>query len=315
MVKRRCSAEETQLLFRSSDPAPWFTFEVAPLFDGPWSIVGLVSLAGLALMPFGVRYFRSQFEPVPISLTLSAQDRQVEVRWNHLSPIVREAVRGTIEILDGERLRSAVLSADDLSYGNIVYMGQSGDLQIRLEIENAKGQKTHEGVRFIEPFPFMKRNRRPVIIDAAESLHTETTPLFSKATPDEQTLADVNGSDKNTAVERAERTKSGSLRTEPAKVESTRSEGPKSRQTGPDSPSDAPSETYLQLAATSKLDAEITVHELRQKRFQSRMAEIPGKADTYRVLVGPVRDGNMRKLRIDLQDAGFPGNGAIIRTF
>jgi cell division septation protein DedD len=268
MVKRRHCVEETQL-FGSSDPPPWFTFQVATFFERPWRIVGLVLLAGLALI--GVRYYRSQLEPVPISLNLSEQDNQIQVRWNHSSPSIREAVRGTIEILDGDRSRSAALSADDLSYGNITYMGQTGDMQIRLEIENAKGQKTQEGVRFIEPFPFVKSNNMPVTADASEPLRT------------------------------AQRTKSGPLHTELAKP--------------PEHSSGVPSETYLQLAATSKFDAEIIVDGLRQKRFESRMAEIPEKAGTYRILVGPVRDGNLKKLRVDLQDAGFPGNGAIIRTF
>jgi hypothetical protein len=136
-----------------SDPVPRFTFEFAKFFEGPRSMVGLVLLASLALMPLGVRYYRSRPEPVPISLTMSEHNRQIQVRWNHFSRIILEGVQGSIEIVDGKQSRSAALSADDLSRGNVTYMRQTGDVQIRLEVENAKGQKTQEVVHFIEPHP------------------------------------------------------------------------------------------------------------------------------------------------------------------
>jgi hypothetical protein len=54
---------------------------------------------------------------------------------------------------------------------------------------------------------------------------------------------------------------------------------------------------------------------LRKKGFKSRAAEIPGKAGTFRVLVGPLESEALNKTRADLQGAGFPGNAAIKRTF
>lgn len=55
---------------------------------------------------------------------------------------------------------------------------------------------------------------------------------------------------------------------------------------------------------------------LRKKGFKAMAAEIEEKPGTFRVLVGPVADsGNTNKLRADLQEAGFPGNAAIRRTF
>jgi cell division septation protein DedD len=75
-------------------------------------------------------------------------------------------------------------------------------------------------------------------------------------------------------------------------------------------------QAYLQLAATSQHEAEIMVDVLRKKGFKAMAAEIDEKPGTFRVLVGPVADaGNTNKLRSDLQDAGFPGNAAIRRTF
>jgi hypothetical protein len=45
------------------------------------------------------------------------------------------------------------------------------------------------------------------------------------------------------------------------------------------------------------------------------VAEIPDKRGTFRVLVGPLADGNVNKTKADLQAAGFPGDKAIKRTY
>ena len=136
-----------------SDPTPRFRFEFAKFLDGLWGIVGLALLAGLASMPLGVRYYRSLPEPAPISLTISEHSSQIQIRWNHSSRVIREAAQGSIEILDGKQSRSAALTADDLSHGSVTYMRQTGDVQIRLEVESAAGQKTQEVTRFIERHP------------------------------------------------------------------------------------------------------------------------------------------------------------------
>jgi cell division septation protein DedD len=83
----------------------------------------------------------------------------------------------------------------------------------------------------------------------------------------------------------------------------------------PPSDEPAPGQTYLQLAATSKREADIMVDVLRQKKFKAMAAEIPEKRGTYRVLVGPLADSAVNQMRSDLQGAGFPGNAAIRRTF
>ena len=73
--------------------------------------------------------------------------------------------------------------------------------------------------------------------------------------------------------------------------------------------------TYLQLAATSKHEADVMVDVLRQKGFKSMAAEIAEKAGTFRVLVGPVTDATINLTRAELQKTGFPGSAAIRRTF
>ncbi|HEV2200848.1 MAG TPA: SPOR domain-containing protein [Bryobacteraceae bacterium] len=73
--------------------------------------------------------------------------------------------------------------------------------------------------------------------------------------------------------------------------------------------------SYLQLAATSKREADVLVDVLREKGFRALTAEIQEKPGTWRVLVGPVPEGGTNALRSDLQKAGFPGNAAIPRAF
>jgi cell division septation protein DedD len=73
--------------------------------------------------------------------------------------------------------------------------------------------------------------------------------------------------------------------------------------------------SYLQLAATDKDKADIMVDMLRKKKFPSMAAEIPEKAGLFRVLVGPLPEGALNKTKVDLQDAGFPGNKAIRKVF
>lgn len=96
----------------------------------------------------------------------------------------------------------------------------------------------------------------------------------------------------------------------PAKPEKVKSEPAHSAASHPSA-----GQTYLQLAATSKHEADIMVDVLRKKSFRAMAAEIDEKPGTYRVLVGPITDTTANKMRADLQGAGFPGNAAIRRTF
>ena len=61
--------------------------------------------------------------------------------------------------------------------------------------------------------------------------------------------------------------------------------------------------------------AEIMVELLRKKSFSAITAEVPEKPGVFRVLVGPVAEADVAKIRTDLQNASFPGKDAIKRTF
>jgi hypothetical protein len=73
--------------------------------------------------------------------------------------------------------------------------------------------------------------------------------------------------------------------------------------------------TYLQLSAVDHDAAEIMVELLRKKNFSAMAAEVPDKPGVFRVLVGPLSETDVNKIRADLQNASFPGKEAIKRTF
>jgi len=77
----------------------------------------------------------------------------------------------------------------------------------------------------------------------------------------------------------------------------------------------AAGQSYLQLAATGKHEADVMVDVLRKKSFSAMTAEITEKPGTFRVLVGPIPDGGIGKMRADLESLGFPGNKGIKRIF
>jgi cell division septation protein DedD len=63
--------------------------------------------------------------------------------------------------------------------------------------------------------------------------------------------------------------------------------------------------TYLQVAATRKLEAELLVEVLGKKGFPAKMQPVPDSA-LFRVLVGPLSDtAVLEKMRGDLTAAGF----------
>jgi len=76
-----------------------------------------------------------------------------------------------------------------------------------------------------------------------------------------------------------------------------------------------PAGLYLQLAATTRHEADLEVDVLRKKKFPATSMEVPEKAGIFRVLVGPLAEGGVNRAREELQGAGFPGKSAIVKKF
>jgi cytoskeletal protein RodZ len=71
--------------------------------------------------------------------------------------------------------------------------------------------------------------------------------------------------------------------------------------------------TYLQLVATTKTDADRLVELLRKNGFKALDYQIPDDPNRYRVMVGPIPDGGVNKMRADLTAKSFPGEHAIVK--
>jgi len=67
----------------------------------------------------------------------------------------------------------------------------------------------------------------------------------------------------------------------------------------------APGQTFLQVAAVRRPEAELMVDVLKRRGFSARVAPVPDKPE-FRVLVGPLQDSAaLAKTQADLQLAGF----------
>ena len=73
--------------------------------------------------------------------------------------------------------------------------------------------------------------------------------------------------------------------------------------------------TYLQLSATHRAEAETYVDVLKKKGFSAIAAAHPDNHELFRVLVGPVPQGDLNKTRASLQAAGFPVDKAFPQKF
>jgi cell division septation protein DedD len=98
---------------------------------------------------------------------------------------------------------------------------------------------------------------------------------------------------------------------EPAKPE-PKKESPRP---GPLSSQPEQGKTYLQLVATGKPDADAMADLLRKNGFMAFDYEVVERPGLYRVMVGPVLDSGINKLRADLQAKSFPGDHAIKKSF
>jgi len=76
-----------------------------------------------------------------------------------------------------------------------------------------------------------------------------------------------------------------------------------------------PGRVYLQLSATERDSAEGMADLLRSKKFPAIAAQVPERPALYRVLVGPLSEGDIAKTRADLKANSFPADEAVRRVF
>jgi hypothetical protein len=102
----------------------------------------------------GLRYWMSTGSTTePIALVVVERDGQLQIAWNHTAKPVAGATAGSIEIIDGAVPRTIKLSRQELSEGKITYVRKTGDIEVRMTVQDDKGEKTEEASRFLGPPP------------------------------------------------------------------------------------------------------------------------------------------------------------------
>jgi hypothetical protein len=113
----------------------------------PWLVAWVLVLAALTVL--GLRYFVLRPTVEPISLAVLEHEGQLQIAWNHSSRAVAQAIRGTLEISDGGDTKRIAMTPGDLQRGNLTYQRHSGDVEVRLIVEEEGGEKTQEASRFL----------------------------------------------------------------------------------------------------------------------------------------------------------------------
>jgi type IV secretory pathway VirB10-like protein len=181
-----------------------------------------------------------------------------------------------------------------------------------------------------EPSIARKTDTKPMVVDspaptAATTAPTPTTPAPAVESPRPLETAVEKPAEVKPEPPKPEPTKTVTSKSEPAPKRETKAEkaadkaaekAQKAEKARP-TPSNVPvaGQTYLQLSATSKQDADAYVEVLRKNSFPSIDVEVPNKPGTYRVLVGPLAPGEINRTKADLQAKGLPGNAAFPQHF
>jgi hypothetical protein len=113
----------------------------------PW-LVGWAVLVILAVV-FGLRYWMLRPAQEPILLAVVEHDGLLRIEWNHSARPVTAAVHGTLVINDGSNTQTYALSPRELTAGNYTYERKTGDVEVRMSVEDSDGTKVQEASRFL----------------------------------------------------------------------------------------------------------------------------------------------------------------------
>ncbi len=102
----------------------------------------------VAAVVLGLRYWMPSAQE-PISLAVVERDGELQILWNHAAKPVANAVRGSLQILDGPDTRTVSLTPQALASGQFTYQRKSGDIEVRMTVENSEGAKREEASRFL----------------------------------------------------------------------------------------------------------------------------------------------------------------------
>ena len=116
-----------------------------------WLGGALVVIAGLTVT--GARFLATGASNESIALGVLEREGQLDIQWNRQSAPVSQAVRGSLEVADGPKTRTIPLKPADLALGKFSYKRDTGDIQVRMIVEEPNGSKVQEASRFLGPPP------------------------------------------------------------------------------------------------------------------------------------------------------------------
>jgi len=137
---------EAPVLAQPPDPGPQFLPPQPAKRKWPWLLAWALVL--IAAIVFGLRYWMPS-TPEPISLAVVERDGELQIEWNHAAKPVANAIRGSLQIMDGSESRTVALTPQGLASGKFTYQRKSGDVEVRMTVENAGGAKSQEASRFL----------------------------------------------------------------------------------------------------------------------------------------------------------------------
>ena len=123
----------------------------APRRKWPWLVTW--ALVVIAIAVIGLRYWMTNSEAEPISLAVIEHDGQLQIEWNRTSKPVADAARAALEITDGTESKTMPLTAAQLASGHFTYARKTGDIEVRMTVEDGRGGKVQEASRFLGRAP------------------------------------------------------------------------------------------------------------------------------------------------------------------
>jgi len=145
---------------QSSPQRPWRPFKVALILAIGVAIGGAGYETRESWLPWTLAKARAVLphEPDPyLALAVGDDNGQLKIQWDRNAPAVRNALDGTLEIVDGNSLpQSLRLDGAHLATGTIIYARQAERVDVTLMVTEPAGQMIKEQTSFLGRLPAQK---------------------------------------------------------------------------------------------------------------------------------------------------------------
>lgn len=84
-----------------------------------------------------------------LGLTVTARQKELEIRWNRESAAIAAAVSGVMKITENGTTEGVVIDRQQLHDGYVAYTPKTNDVSVRLEVTGKDGVTTAESVRSV----------------------------------------------------------------------------------------------------------------------------------------------------------------------